>query len=72
MSSNQHRREDPDFAKWLRRTVRKLKNGDLPPESWEQRHSPLEDSAAQRRIARLIASIAERSERPTPRRPRRR
>jgi len=32
----------------------------LPPESWERRHSPFEDSAAQRRIAALIAKIAER------------
>lgn len=49
-----------ELADWLKRTMRKLRNGDLPPESWEQRYSPLDDSAAQRRIAALIAEIAER------------
>lgn len=53
------RTEDEKFADWLRRTADELKRNDLPPESWEQRGSPFEDSAAQRRIAALIASIAE-------------
>lgn len=57
--------EDRDFATWLRQTIRKLKDGDakqndLPPESWERHYSPFEESAAQRRIAALIAEIAER------------
>lgn len=46
------------FADWLRRTMRRLKGG-LPPESWERKHSPVERSAARRRIAELIDSIAE-------------
>jgi hypothetical protein len=48
-----------DFAAYLRRTARDLKHGDLPPEPWQFRHSPFEDSAAQRRIATLISRIAE-------------
>ena len=55
------RPEDRDFAEWLRRTVRRLKDGELPPEPWELRQSPFEDSAAQRRIAKLIAGIAEKT-----------
>ena len=54
------RTEDEKFADWLRKTAGELKRNELPTESWEQRHSPLEDSAAQRRIAALIASIAAR------------
>jgi hypothetical protein len=50
--------EDEEFANWLRHTAKQLKLGDLPPESWE-RHSPFDDSSVRRRIARLIASIAE-------------
>jgi hypothetical protein len=53
--------EDRDFAEWLRRTARRLKDGELPPEPWELHQSPFEDSAAQRRIAKLIASIAEKT-----------
>ena len=53
--------EDRDFAEWLRRTARRLKDGELPPETWELRHSPFQDSAAQRRIAKLIAGIAEKT-----------
>jgi len=49
--------EERDFRDWLRQTAEKLKRGDLPPESWEMDH-PLEDSAAQRRIAALISRIA--------------
>jgi hypothetical protein len=60
MRKNARAQEDRDFAEWLRGTVRKLKQGELPPKSWEQRHSPFDDSAAQRRIAKLIAEIAER------------
>jgi len=52
------RTEERDFRNWLHRTVRKLKRGDLPPESWDTGHSPIEESAAQRRIATLISSIA--------------
>lgn len=55
------RPEDRDFAEWLRRTARQLKDGELPPEPWELNQSPFEDSAAQRRIAKLIANIAEKS-----------
>lgn len=50
--------EEEEFANWLRHTAKQLKRGDLPPESWE-RHSPFDDSSVRRRIARLIASIAE-------------
>ena len=50
--------EEGDFKDWLRRTAEKLKRGDLPPENWDARHSPLEDSAGQRRIAALISRIA--------------
>lgn len=46
------------FANWLRQTVQQLKDGDLPPETWEHQ-SPFEESGAQRRIAKLIANIAE-------------
>jgi hypothetical protein len=53
------RTEDEEFAQWLRHTARNLQRGELPPESWEPRQSPLEDPAVQRRIASLIASIAE-------------
>lgn len=56
------RTEERDFRNWLHRTVRKLKRGELPPESREQRH-PLDDSAVQRRIARLIGDIAAKDER---------
>jgi hypothetical protein len=52
------RTEERDFRNWLHRTVRKLKRGELPPESWEVRH-PLDDSAVQRRIARMIGDVAE-------------
>jgi hypothetical protein len=45
----------------LRRTARDLRRGGLPPENWELRHSPFEDSAAQRRIASLISRIADRT-----------
>jgi hypothetical protein len=55
------RPDDRDFAEWLRRTARRLKDGELPPEPWELHQSPFEDSAAQRRIAKLIASIAEKT-----------
>ena len=50
--------EERDFKDWLRRTAEKLKRGELPPESWDERHSPLEESAVQRRIAALISRIA--------------
>jgi hypothetical protein len=50
--------EEHDFRNWLRRTAEKLNRGELPPESGDARHSPLEDSHAQRRIAALIARIA--------------
>jgi hypothetical protein len=53
------RAEDKEFANWLRRTAQNLQRGELPPESWEQRQSPFENSEVQRRIAALIASIAE-------------
>ena len=43
--------EERDFKDWLRRTAEKLKRGELPPESWDERHSPLEESAVQRRDA---------------------
>ena len=49
--------EERDFKDWLRRTAEKLKRGELPRESWEERH-PLDESAAQRRIAALISRIA--------------
>ena len=52
-----------DFAEYLRCTARDLKRGDLPPEPWQLRHSPFEDSAAQRRIATLISRIAEKEPR---------
>jgi hypothetical protein len=58
VKENSKRADAHDFAKYLRRTARDLKRGDLPPESWERRHSPFEDSAAQRRIASLISRIA--------------
>jgi hypothetical protein len=60
VKENTKKKETQDFATYLRRTSRNLKRGDFPPESWELRHSPFEDSAAQRRIAMLIAEIAER------------
>jgi hypothetical protein len=50
--------EERDFKDWLRRTAEKLKRGELPPERWDARHSPLEESAVQRRIAALISRIA--------------
>ena len=46
------------FADWLRRTMRKLKDQALPPESWERGLSPAERLAAQRRIWELTESIA--------------
>jgi hypothetical protein len=49
--------EELDFRDWLRETAEKLKRGDLPPERWEIHH-PLEETAAQRRIAALISRIA--------------
>ena len=51
-------KEEQEFANWLRQTARNLQQGDLPPETWELRQSPFEDSAAQRRIASLISRIA--------------
>jgi hypothetical protein len=54
--------EERDFREWLRRTAEKLKHGEVPPESWETRN-PLEDSAAQRRIASLISRIAAKDDR---------
>jgi hypothetical protein len=47
-----------EFEAYLRLTARDLKSGDLPPEPWQLRHSPFEDSVAQRRIATLISRIA--------------
>jgi hypothetical protein len=47
------------FRAWLRRTMQRLKGNALPPESWERHLSPVEQSAAQRRIADLIDNIAE-------------
>jgi hypothetical protein len=55
------RSEERDFRNWLHRTVRKLKRGELPPETWEVRH-PLNDSAVQRRIARMIGDVAAKGE----------
>jgi hypothetical protein len=52
--------QNGELAEWLTRTLRQLKQGELPPESWERGISPFEDSAAQRRISRLIVEIAER------------
>lgn len=66
------RSDEGEFTNWLRHTADQLKHGELPPESWDLRHSPLEDSAAQRRIATLISRIAERQENWKPRRPRQR
>ena len=60
MVKEDNKRSDAqDFAAYLRLTARDLKRGDLPPEPWQLRHSPFEDSAAQRRIATLISRIAE-------------
>jgi len=47
------------FRAWLRRAMQRLKGNALPPESWEHGLTPVEQSAAQRRIANLIDSIAE-------------
>ncbi|HEX5779691.1 MAG TPA: hypothetical protein VFY21_12700 [Xanthobacteraceae bacterium] len=55
--------EEPDFKDWLRQTAEKLKRGELPPEAWDERHSPLEESAVQRRIAALISRIAAKEDR---------
>jgi hypothetical protein len=58
---NIKRTDARDLAAYLRRTARDLRRGGLPPENWELRHSPFEDSAAQRRIASLISRIADRT-----------
>jgi hypothetical protein len=46
------------FRQWLRRTLRRFRPDRLPHESWERGLSTVEKSAAQRRIAELIDSIA--------------
>jgi hypothetical protein len=57
------------FADWLRRTMGKLKRNTLPPERWERGLSPVEQQAAQRRIAELIDNIAEQPRRKPPQKP---
>jgi hypothetical protein len=46
------------FRQWLRRSLRRFRRDRVPPESWVRELSPAEKSAAQRRIAELIDSIA--------------